>query len=898
MNSQNLYRTILLSITVVFLMLQSTERNSAQSNFEIVIEINNALRVSNFSWGFDNQTFVFLDNGLFEELVTADVELPRPGWRTFNVATQVLSSGDTRYPLQPVLDAAEIASFEPYDVVLPEPNNTLLAFASAQPNAPYYLTFANRATNQSVDTPLRTETNPFFQSAGLKGNWSEQGNVFIYSQSNPFTPETTYFQIQVDESDLLNTLLRPFAPIIEGEIYDTFDSVIDRYLDTSTFGDNILTVARREPSYGETPYLVVWTPDTNTNSYRIPAVAGEAVCDASFTQDDDAIVMLLRDGRVLVYVIAAQSILILPVNVTPNCSFLSEFSPNGAWVAVTDYTTDQLRFLNITTLIAQSPDSLFPPVANAGSDQSLVDTDGDGVGELIFNGATSFDGDGQIVSYVWSQGSAARPEGALQTLRFPVGITTFTLTVIDDDGLTGVDDITVVLHPLSPTLVPTETTTPTSTITPSPTLTFTPTFTATFTPTPTLTLTPTATVTLTPTPTVTPTVTFTPTSTPTSTPTLTPTPSITCTATAADTAALVSAITAANANGMSLDIICLSNSTYTFLTAQNSIALPSISTPITIVGNGAILERGNGAPQFRLFNVTNNGLLTLQNMTLRNFNAGGGNGGAVQNAGTLTLDGVTVTGNSARFAGGIHSSGTLTIANSTLSSNTSQENAGAIYLNSGTLTITDSMVESNSARYGSGAYLNNGNATLTNVTMRSNTANEQGAGVYQRVGTLTITGGLFESNTARFGNGLYIDAGTATISGVVMRSSTATEEGAAIYNRTGTLSAIGSTFDNNRARYGAAISNRGPVTIANSIFTANIAVESGGAIYNTSNATANRVQNACFSGNTARFGGAVFSQTGNFNAQNNWWGAVSGPTSAMVNNQVQFTPFLTAGCPN
>jgi hypothetical protein len=74
------------------------------------------------------------------------------------------------------------------------------------------------------------------------------------------------------------------------------------------------------------------------------------------------------------------------------------------------------------------------------------------------------------------------------------------------------------------------------------------------------------------------------------------------------------------------------------------------------------------------------------------------------------LDGVTVTGNSARFAGGIHSSGTLTIANSTFTLNTSQENAGAIYLNSGTLTMSDITLESNSARYGSGVYLNNGTA--------------------------------------------------------------------------------------------------------------------------------------------------------------------------------------------
>ena len=367
--------------------------------------------------------------------------------------------------------------------------------------------------------------------------------------------------------------------------------------------------------------------------------------------------------------------------------------------------------------------------------------------------------DGQLNAVDWNPRTNQVTYAGVSSTGEPI------LETVDVSGIAGVPVITLT-PTFSPTPSPTET--PTTTYIPS----FTPTSTVTLTSTPTDTLIPTPTATFTPTHTATPTftstftVTFTPTATLTST--FTPTPSVICTATATNLAAFVSAINAANANGTSPDTICLTNSTYSFLTAQNSIAIPSITTPITIVGNGAVLERGSGAPQFRLFNVTGSGSLTLQNLTLRNGNAGGGNGGAVQNAGNLTLNGVIVTGNSARFAGGIHSSGALTITNSTFTSNTSQEDAGAIYLNSGTLTMTDSTVESNSARFGSGVYLNNGSAALTNVTFRSNTANEQGAGVYQRTGTLTITGGLFKSNIARFGNGVYVDAGTATLSGVVM----------------------------------------------------------------------------------------------------------------------------------
>jgi predicted outer membrane repeat protein len=266
--------------------------------------------------------------------------------------------------------------------------------------------------------------------------------------------------------------------------------------------------------------------------------------------------------------------------------------------------------------------------------------------------------------------------------------------------------------------------TPFSTPTPSPL----PTDTSTVVPsnTPTFTLTPTETSTRTPTPTPTDTATHT------LTPTFTPTPSVVCTATVAtgDASGLVAAINVANSNGSSADTICLTaGSAYTYSSASSGIALPSVTTPITIIGNGATIQRSSGAPQFRLFNVTASGSLTLSHLTVRNANAGGNNGGAVLNAGSLTLDDVTLTNNAARFGGAIYSTGTVTITGSAISSSTAQEQGGGIF-SSGTLSITNSTIESNTARYGNSIYVYSGTATVTNVTMRSNSANEQGAGIY------------------------------------------------------------------------------------------------------------------------------------------------------------------------
>src|SRR5215831_17132075 len=49
-----------------------------------------------------------------------------------------------------------------------------------------------------------------------------------------------------------------------------------------------------------------------------------------------------------------------------------------------------------------NPNSPLPPVANAGSNRTVVDTDGLPGETVVLDGSQSNDPDGQIVSYVWS----------------------------------------------------------------------------------------------------------------------------------------------------------------------------------------------------------------------------------------------------------------------------------------------------------------------------------------------------------------------------------------------------------------------------------------------------------------------------------------------------------------
>jgi hypothetical protein len=146
--------------------------------------------------------------------------------------------------------------------------------------------------------------------------------------------------------------------------------------------------------------------------------------------------------------------------------------------------------------------------------------------------------------------------------------------------------------------------------------------------------------------------------------------------------------------------------------------------------------------------------------------AGAGQGGGLENAGTLTVSNSTLSGNTASgtgsFAqgsgGGIYNFGTLTVSNSTLSGNTASASGsdvsasgGGIY-NFGTLTVSNSTLSGNTATgSGGGIYtrlLGTQPVTLTNVTLTANWAGSTGRGG----GLVVSSGSPFLQNTLIAGN--------------------------------------------------------------------------------------------------------------------------------------------------
>ncbi len=91
-----------------------------------------------------------------------------------------------------------------------------------------------------------------------------------------------------------------------------------------------------------------------------------------------------------------------------------------------------------------------PPVADAGGDRTASDADGDGVETITLDGSGSYDPDGPIASWQWSEGEETFGGGENLTYDYAVGTHTVTLQVTDTDGASSTDTVTVTVEPNRP----------------------------------------------------------------------------------------------------------------------------------------------------------------------------------------------------------------------------------------------------------------------------------------------------------------------------------------------------------------------------------------------------------------------------------------------------------------
>jgi subtilisin family serine protease len=92
----------------------------------------------------------------------------------------------------------------------------------------------------------------------------------------------------------------------------------------------------------------------------------------------------------------------------------------------------------------------LPPVANAGGDQTVADADGDGFESVLLDGSGSYDPDGSIVGWLWQRDDLILGSSREIVCDLEIGTHHLMLTVTDDDGALGTDDVTIAIAPNSP----------------------------------------------------------------------------------------------------------------------------------------------------------------------------------------------------------------------------------------------------------------------------------------------------------------------------------------------------------------------------------------------------------------------------------------------------------------
>jgi uncharacterized repeat protein (TIGR01451 family) len=99
---------------------------------------------------------------------------------------------------------------------------------------------------------------------------------------------------------------------------------------------------------------------------------------------------------------------------------------------------------------APPPPGNVAPVADAGPDQTVTDTDGDGIASVVLDGTASFDADGAIQGYGWYEGSSQIATSLRVGVALTVGVHTITLVISDDAGATSSDTVVITVNPGAP----------------------------------------------------------------------------------------------------------------------------------------------------------------------------------------------------------------------------------------------------------------------------------------------------------------------------------------------------------------------------------------------------------------------------------------------------------------
>lgn len=259
-----------------------------------------------------------------------------------------------------------------------------------------------------------------------------------------------------------------------------------------------------------------------------------------------------------------------------------------------------------------------------------------------------------------------------------------------------------------------------------------------------------------------------------------------------------------------LDVIAFDGTFSTAKTITLSGTELAITDSVTIQGPGVNLLTLDGNLQSRIFKIDDGAAalqqtVSISGMTLTRGQVAFEDGGAIQSAEDLTLNGVAITASTTQMKGGgiaSNTSGNLTIQNSTITGNTAAFGGGsisAVTSYSGQTFIQYSNISNNTTSFGGGGvYIqNSGNAltSIVNSTLSGNTG-LCGGGVYLGISggdaiiqACTISGNTATGGAFAYGGGVYVRqfAGNASLVNSIVAKNTTGGAGADVDVQSGTM---------------------------------------------------------------------------------------------------------------
>ena len=256
---------------------------------------------------------------------------------------------------------------------------------------------------------------------------------------------------------------------------------------------------------------------------------------------------------------------------------------------------------------------------------------------------------------------------------------------------------------------------------------------------------------------------------------------------------------------------------------------------------------------------------------------GEGGGAIYVGYGALTLNNVTMTGNTADYVGGAVNAlkSDVNVIDGSFNNNEAVRGGAINVLNSSTVTFTgttfsENVTTSEAVHTDGGGAINSADSalTLSAVTMYGNRSGYYGGAINARKGTVVITDNTVISNSeGATGAALYFrEAGTeVTIIDATISDNTATNNGVIYMTQAGTLTIDRLTATGNSANQGGVFYVSGGVITLNSVTATGNHASNGGVLYvaEAANVTVNgSTLGEAENGNTATNGGAIYVRDG------------------------------------